>query len=82
MSRDALVAIGGCLVFLGFVLRGLARGHGRTAALRKQHDLAASEPDPENQPDAFDRHFEKWLPTYGALFIVGGFALIGYGFLR
>ncbi len=82
MSRDLLVGIGGCLVVIGFVVRGLARGHRRDQALRKQHHLAASEAERGGQPDALDRHLEKWLPRYGVIAILAGFALIVTAFVR
>lgn len=82
MSRDLLVGIGGCLVVMGFVVRGLARSHRRDHALRKQHQLAAAEPESAGQPDAFDRHLVKWLPRYGAIAIIAGFALIVTAFVR
>lgn len=82
MTRDLLVGIGGCLVVIGFVVRGLARNHRRDQALRKQHQLAASEPGRDAQPDALDRHLEKWLPRYGAIAILAGFALIVTAFVR
>ncbi|MFZ5496717.1 MAG: hypothetical protein ACOZE5_15460 [Verrucomicrobiota bacterium] len=73
MNRGTLIALGACLVIVGVVLRGLARSNRRDQAFRKQHDLAAAEPDAGNQPDAFDRHLEKWLPRYAAFCIAAGF---------
>ncbi len=79
MNRGMFMGLGGCLVFIGFVLRGLATGHRREQARRKQHELDAGAPDPEHAPDAIDRHLARWLPRYGAACITAGFAAIAAG---
>lgn len=81
MNRDLFVGVGGCLVLVGFVMRGLATGNRREQARRRQHELDAGAPDPAQAPDAFDRHLERWLPRYGAACIVSGFAMIGVALL-
>jgi hypothetical protein len=81
MSRDLLIGIGACLVVVGFVMRGLARGSRREQARRRQHDLAAAEAELAPAPDAFDRHLEKWLPRYATASLAVGTLLIGGAFL-
>lgn len=81
MHRDLLVGIGGCLVVVGYVMRGLGRSARRDQARRRQHELDAGAPDAEHAPDAIDRHLEKWLPRYGAVCVIVGFVLIGLGLL-
>ncbi len=70
MSRDALIAIGVCLIIAGVVMRGMVRSNQREQARRKQHRLHTGETEPEL--DAFDRHLEKYLPRYAAVFITAG----------
>lgn len=82
MNRGLLVGIGGCLVVVGFVMRGLGRSARRDQARRKQHELDAGAPDPEVAPDALDRHLEKWLPRYGSACVIAGFLAISLGLLR
>ncbi len=80
MSRDALIAIGVCLVVAGAVMRGLVRANLREQARRKQHRLHTGEAEPALDP--FDRHLEKFLPRYAAAAITVGAALVVAGFLR
>lgn len=79
MSRDLLLGVGACLVVVGVVMRGLARGSRREQARRKQHDLAAAETELAPAPDAIDRHLEKWLPRYGTACVILGVMLMGAG---
>lgn len=81
MNPGLLVGVGACLVVVGFVMRGIARGNRRDQAYRKQHDLSACEPDDDNQPDVIDRHLEKWLPRYATACIAAGFATVLTGLL-
>lgn len=77
MKRGPVVAVGACLVVVGFVMRGLARDQRRESARRKQHDLTGAAPAEDGQPDAFDRHLARWLPRYGNACVTLGFILIG-----
>lgn len=83
--RAFLLPAGVCLIIAGIVMRGIARSALRDQTFRKQHDLLDGPPgDPaaSGQPDAFDRHLEKYLPRYATTAIALGVILTITGFFR
>lgn len=80
MTRDVLVALGACLVLMGFVMRGLARSGRRDQALRKQHRL--DHPDDPESSDAVTRWLENNLGRLAGGTILLGFLVIIAGFWR
>jgi hypothetical protein len=79
--RETLLALGACLVVVGFVLRGIARAGHRAQSLRKQHrldnPLAGG-----NEADGIDRHLEQYLPLYSTAAICIGVVLSIIAFFR
>jgi len=85
LSRAVLLPTGVCLVIAGFVMRGLVQTARRDQAFRKQRDLLDGPPDDPNapgQPDAIDRHLEKYLPRYATATIWLGVILVITGLFR
>jgi hypothetical protein len=83
--RDVLLPVGVCLIVAGFVMRGIAQGARRDQANRRQRDLLGGPPDDPSasgQPDAIDRHLEKFLPRYATATIWLGVLLATVGFFR
>jgi hypothetical protein len=79
--RDTLLALGACLVVVGFVLRGMARAGHRAQSLRKQHRL--DNPLAKgNEADQVDRHLEQYLPLYSTVAICVGVVLSVIAFFR
>jgi hypothetical protein len=83
-GRAVLLPAGVCLMIAGVVMRGLARSAQREQSFRKQGDLLASSSEaPESrQPDAIDRHLEKYLPRYASATLWLGVILTIAAFFR
>jgi len=83
-SRAVLLPAGICLMIVGVVMRGIARSAQRDRAFRKQGDLLddASADPLRPQPDAIDRHLEKYLPRYATATIWLGVLLAVVSFFR
>lgn len=84
-SRAVLLPAGVCLMIAGVVMRGLARSAQRDQAFRKQGDLLSdsSSADPASpQPDAIDRHLEKYMPRYASATLWLGAILTIVAFFR
>ena len=83
-SRSVLLPTGICLVIVGVIMRGLARGAQRDRAFRKQGDLLddASADPLRPPPDAIDRHLEKHLPRYATATVWLGVLLAVVAFFR
>ncbi|AOS44836.1 hypothetical protein Verru16b_01905 [Lacunisphaera limnophila] len=83
--RAVLLPLGVCLIIAGFVMRGIARSSARSQANRRHHELldaTPADPSAPGQPDAIDRHLEKFLPRYASATIWLGLLLATTGFFR
>ncbi len=85
LRRDVLLPVGVCLIVAGFVMRGIARGARRDQANRRQRDLLdgpSDDPSAPGQPDAIDRHLEKFMPRYATMTIWLGAIMAIVAFFR
>ena len=84
-SRAVLLPTGVCLIIAGVVMRGLARSARRDLVFRQQRNLLDDPPDDPgapSQPDAIDRHLEKYLPRYATVATTIGVILAVAGIFR
>ncbi|WP_438479638.1 hypothetical protein [Oleiharenicola lentus] len=83
LSRDALLAVGFCLIFAGIILRSFARSAQRTLDYRKQHSLhRASLAEANAETARRASAVEKHLPKIANGVVLLGLAIIVAAFFR